>query len=178
MRWRFNVYFLSAGVTGVQSQVVLTQPGSEMGSPGGSLTLKCACSGFSVGGTDMYWIRQAPGKGLEWIIFYYYSDSYKSTAQSVKGRFRASKDSSNLYLHMTQLKTEDTAVYYCARDTVSGDTAGLYNNCSSTSHTEGHSSVSLSLVEQGHNVSSTSNWRKTYLIENILQNLFHKSPVL
>uniref|UniRef100_A0A8C9R4S8 Immunoglobulin heavy variable 9-2 n=1 Tax=Scleropages formosus TaxID=113540 RepID=A0A8C9R4S8_SCLFO len=124
---------LMAAVSCVQSQVVLTQPGSETGSPGGSLTLKCACSGFSVGGTSMHWIRQAPGKGLEWII-YYYSDSSKSTAQSVQGRFRASKDSSNLYLHMTQLKTEDTAVYYCARDTVSGDTAGLYNNCSSTSH--------------------------------------------
>uniref|UniRef100_A0A8C9WNH8 Immunoglobulin heavy variable 9-2 n=1 Tax=Scleropages formosus TaxID=113540 RepID=A0A8C9WNH8_SCLFO len=95
--------------------VVLTQPESEMGSPGGSFTLKCACSGFSVGGTSMYWIRQAPGKGLEWII-YYYSDSSKRTAQSVQGRFRASKDSSNLYLHMTQLKTEDTAVNYCARE--------------------------------------------------------------
>uniref|UniRef100_A0A8C9VCG7 Immunoglobulin heavy variable 9-2 n=1 Tax=Scleropages formosus TaxID=113540 RepID=A0A8C9VCG7_SCLFO len=140
----------------VQSQVVLTQPESEMGFPGSSLTLKCACSGFSVGSTNMHWIRQAPGKGLEWII-YYYSDSYKSTPQSVQGRFWASKDSSNLYLHMTQLKTEDTAVYYCARDTVSGDTAGLYNNCSSTSHTEGHSSVSLSFIEQGHGVSSRPN---------------------
>uniref|UniRef100_A0A8C9W7Q9 Immunoglobulin heavy variable 9-4 n=1 Tax=Scleropages formosus TaxID=113540 RepID=A0A8C9W7Q9_SCLFO len=109
---------------GTGSQVVLTQPESEMGFPGSSLALKCACSGFSVGSTNMHWIRQAPGKGLEWII-YYYSDSYKSTAQSVQGRFWASKDSSNLYLHMTQLKTEDTAVYYCARDTVSGDTAGL-----------------------------------------------------
>uniref|UniRef100_A0A8C9TQ45 Immunoglobulin heavy variable 9-4 n=1 Tax=Scleropages formosus TaxID=113540 RepID=A0A8C9TQ45_SCLFO len=112
-------------VEGVQSQVVLTQPESEMGFPGSSLTLKCACSGFSVGSAYMHWIRQAPGKGLEWIIYYY-------------SEFWASKDSSNLYLHMTQLKTEDTAVYYCARETVSGDTAGLYNNCSSTSHTEGH----------------------------------------
>ncbi|XDV12969.1 hypothetical protein PO909_001506 [Leuciscus waleckii] len=65
----------------------------------------------------MHWIRQAPGKGLEWII-YYYSDSYKSSAQSVQGRFTVTKDSSNFYLHMNQLKTEDTAVYYCARDTV------------------------------------------------------------
>uniref|UniRef100_A0A8C9R379 Immunoglobulin heavy variable 9-2 n=1 Tax=Scleropages formosus TaxID=113540 RepID=A0A8C9R379_SCLFO len=128
-----------------RSQVVLTQPESEMGSPGGSLTLKCACSGFSVGGTSMYWIRQASGKGLEWII-YYYSDSSKSTAQSVQGRFRASKDNNSqnqLYLQMNNLKDEDTAVYYCMRDTVSGDIAGLYNNCSSTSHAESYSSVSL-----------------------------------
>uniref|UniRef100_A0A3B4CR20 Ig-like domain-containing protein n=1 Tax=Pygocentrus nattereri TaxID=42514 RepID=A0A3B4CR20_PYGNA len=79
--------------------------------------LTCACSGFSLGGAYMSWIRQAPGKGLEWII-YYYSDSDKSSAQSVQGRFTASKDSSNLYLHMSQLKPEDTAVYYCARDSL------------------------------------------------------------
>uniref|UniRef100_A0A671RVU3 Ig-like domain-containing protein n=1 Tax=Sinocyclocheilus anshuiensis TaxID=1608454 RepID=A0A671RVU3_9TELE len=84
--------------------------------PGASYKLTCACSGFTVSSTSMHWIRQAPGKGLEWII-YYYDDSSKSSAQSVQGRFTASKDSSNLYLHMNQLKTEDTAVYYCATET-------------------------------------------------------------
>ncbi|KAI4897133.1 hypothetical protein NFI96_009669 [Prochilodus magdalenae] len=101
---------------GVHSQVVLTQSeGSVTVAPGGSYKLTCACSGFSVGSYNMYWVRQAPGKGLEWIIFYY-TDSVKSSAQSVQGRFTASKDSSNFYLHMSQLKPEDTAVYYCARD--------------------------------------------------------------
>ncbi len=104
--------------TGIDCQVVLTQSEqSVVVAPGASYKLTCACSGFTVSGTSMYWIRQAPGKGLEWII-YYYSDSDKSSAQSVQGRFTASKDSSNLYLHMNQMKTEDTAVYYCARHTV------------------------------------------------------------
>ncbi len=104
--------------TGIDCQVVLTQSEqSVVVAPGASYKLTCACSGFTVSGTRMYWIRQAPGKGLEWII-YYYSDSAKSSAQSVQGRFTASKDSSNLYLHMNQMKTEDTAVYYCARDTL------------------------------------------------------------
>uniref|UniRef100_A0A9J8BRE4 Ig-like domain-containing protein n=1 Tax=Cyprinus carpio carpio TaxID=630221 RepID=A0A9J8BRE4_CYPCA len=84
-------------------------------SPGASYKLTCACNGFTVSSTSMHWIRQAPGKGLEWII-YYYDDNNKNSAQSVQGRFTASKDSSNLYLHMNHLKTEDTAVYYCARD--------------------------------------------------------------
>ncbi|KAL7861208.1 hypothetical protein AOLI_G00175570 [Acnodon oligacanthus] len=102
----------------VQSQVVLTQSGRPVTvAPGGSHKLTCACSGFDLSSYTMHWIRQAPGKGLEWII-YYYSESSKSSAQSVQGRFTASKDSSNLYLHMTQLKPEDTAVYYCARDSL------------------------------------------------------------
>ncbi|KAL2101464.1 hypothetical protein ACEWY4_003225 [Coilia grayii] len=99
-------------------QVVLTQSQQPvMVTPGATLKLTCACSGFNVGSTNMHWVRQAPGKGLEWII-YYYSNTDKSNAQSVQGRFTASKDSSNFYLHMTQLKTEDTAVYYCARESL------------------------------------------------------------
>uniref|UniRef100_A0A671SL80 Ig-like domain-containing protein n=1 Tax=Sinocyclocheilus anshuiensis TaxID=1608454 RepID=A0A671SL80_9TELE len=88
----------------IDCQVVLTQSEqSVVVAPGASYKLTCACSGFTVSSTYMYWIRQAPGKGLEWII-YYYDDSSKSSAQSVQGRFTASKD--------------NTAVYYCARDTV------------------------------------------------------------
>ena len=99
----------------VRGQIVLTQSQQPvMVTPGGTLKLTCACSGFSLSDTRMHWVRQAPGKGLEWII-YYHTDSNKYTAQTVQGRFTASKDSSNFYLHMTQLKSEDTAVYYCAR---------------------------------------------------------------
>ncbi|KAL6476062.1 hypothetical protein MHYP_G00145610 [Metynnis hypsauchen] len=102
----------------VQSQIVLTQSERSVTvAPGGSHKLTCACSGFSVDSYNMYWLCQAPGEGLKWIIFYYTS-SVKSSAQSVQGRFTASKDSSNLYLHMSQLKPEDTAVYYCARDSL------------------------------------------------------------
>ena len=100
----------------VRGQIVLTQSQQPvMVTPGGTLKLTCACSGFSLESYGMNWVRQAPGKGLEWI-FYYFSDSSKYTAQTVQGRFTASKDSSNSYLHMTQLKSEDTAVYYCARE--------------------------------------------------------------
>ncbi|KAI4877982.1 hypothetical protein NFI96_007040, partial [Prochilodus magdalenae] len=57
---------------GVHSQVVLTQSeGSVTVAPGGSYKLTCPCSGFNLGGTSMFWVRQAPGKGLEWIIYYY-----------------------------------------------------------------------------------------------------------
>uniref|UniRef100_A0A6Q2XK60 Immunoglobulin V-set domain-containing protein n=1 Tax=Esox lucius TaxID=8010 RepID=A0A6Q2XK60_ESOLU len=78
--------FLSSGV---HCHVVLTQAEqSVQGTPGGSLKLTCACSGFSLSGTYMHWIRQAPGKGLEWII-YYRSDTCNSNSQAVQGCFTA-----------------------------------------------------------------------------------------
>ncbi|XP_038836603.1 immunoglobulin gamma-1 heavy chain-like [Salvelinus namaycush] len=113
-----TLLLLLAAVSCVHCQVVLTQAEqSVQGTPAGSLKLTCACSGITLSSSYMHWIRQAPGKGLEWII-YYYSDSSKSNAQVVQGRFTASKDSSNFYLHMSQLKPEDSAVYYCARDSL------------------------------------------------------------
>ncbi|XP_044840856.1 uncharacterized protein LOC123347644 [Mauremys mutica] len=106
---------------GARSQGALTQSGTAVKKPGESHTVKCAVSGFNVMGYNMFWIRQAPGKGMEWII-HYYSPSSNNYAPAIQERFTASKDSSNFYLHMSSLKPEDTAVYYCARDTQRGET--------------------------------------------------------
>uniref|UniRef100_A0A671RVU9 Ig-like domain-containing protein n=1 Tax=Sinocyclocheilus anshuiensis TaxID=1608454 RepID=A0A671RVU9_9TELE len=90
----------------------LTSSDSVVKKPGESVTLSCTVSGFSMSSYWMHWIRQKPGKGLEWIgsTVYY--------AQSLQGQFSITTDTSKnmLYLEVKSLKTEDTAVYYCARE--------------------------------------------------------------
>uniref|UniRef100_A0ABK0L8Y5 Ig-like domain-containing protein n=1 Tax=Rattus norvegicus TaxID=10116 RepID=A0ABK0L8Y5_RAT len=100
-------------------QVQLKESGPGLVQTSQTLSLTCTVSGFSLTSYHVSWVRQPPGKGLEWMgrIQSGGSTYYNS---ALKSRLSISRDTSKsqVFLKMNSLQTEDTAIYYCTRDPV------------------------------------------------------------
>uniref|UniRef100_A0A3B3CI21 Ig-like domain-containing protein n=1 Tax=Oryzias melastigma TaxID=30732 RepID=A0A3B3CI21_ORYME len=103
-----------SSVSGVKCEQ-LTQPDSVSLQPGQRLTITCQVS-YSVSGYYTAWIRQPAGKGLEWIGMK--STGASNYKDSLKNKFSIDVDSSNkrVTLNGQNMQPEDTAVYFCARE--------------------------------------------------------------
>ncbi|KAI5085610.1 hypothetical protein C0J45_23674, partial [Silurus meridionalis] len=86
--------------------------------PGGSHQLTCTYSGIDDSITSYYtaFIRQPAGKTLEWIGRIFSRGNYYS--DKLKNKFSLSFDMSTntITIQGQNMQTEDTAVYYCTRD--------------------------------------------------------------
>uniref|UniRef100_UPI000C2192A1 BOVINE ANTIBODY WITH ULTRALONG CDR H3, HEAVY CHAIN n=1 Tax=Bos taurus TaxID=9913 RepID=UPI000C2192A1 len=95
-------------------QVQLRESGPSLVKPSQTLSLTCTASGFSLSDKAVGWVRQAPGKALEWLGSI---DTGGNTGYNpgLKSRLSITKDNSKsqVSLSVSSVTTEDSATYYC-----------------------------------------------------------------
>nr|NDP18618.1 immunoglobulin gamma heavy chain [Bos taurus] len=130
----WTLLFVLSAPRGVLSQVQLRESGPSLVKPSQTLSLTCTFSGFSLSDADVRWVRQAPGKALEWLGVMY-DDGSTDYNPALKSRLRITQDKtkSQVSLSLSSVMTEDTATYYCARIDTWGQ--GLLVTVSSASTT-------------------------------------------
>uniref|UniRef100_UPI00359030A4 Bovine Fab ElsE7 heavy chain n=1 Tax=Bos taurus TaxID=9913 RepID=UPI00359030A4 len=95
-------------------QVQLQESGPSLVKPSQTLSLTCTTSGFSLSDNTVGWVRQAPGKALQWLGSITPSGSTNYNP-GLKSRLGITKDNSNsqVSLSLTSATAADSATYYC-----------------------------------------------------------------
>nr|NDP12508.1 immunoglobulin mu heavy chain [Bos taurus] len=117
----WTLLFVLSAPRGVLSQVQLRESGPSLVKPSQTLSLTCTTSGFSLTNYAVGWVRQAPGKALEWL-----GDISRSGRTyynpTLKSRLSVTKDNSKsqVSLSVSSVTPEDTATYHCVKCGYSG----------------------------------------------------------
>nr|NDP19340.1 immunoglobulin gamma heavy chain [Bos taurus] len=125
----WTLLFVLSAPRGVLSQVQLRESGPSLVKPSQTLSLTCTVSGFSLSSYAVIWVRQAPGKALEWVGGID-NDGDTRYNPALKSRLSITKDNSKtqVSLSVSSVTPEDTATYYCAK--VNSAWAGAISGCS------------------------------------------------
>nr|NDP19121.1 immunoglobulin gamma heavy chain [Bos taurus] len=113
----WTLLFVLSAPRGVLSQVQLRESGPSLVKPSQTLSLTCTISGFSLSDDEVGWVRQAPGKALEWLGAIS-GDGSTCLHPALKGRLRITKDNSRsqVSLSVSSVTPDDTAIYYCTKE--------------------------------------------------------------
>nr|NDP19255.1 immunoglobulin gamma heavy chain [Bos taurus] len=112
----WTLLFVLSAPRGVLSQVLLRESGPSLVKPSQTLSLICTVSGFSLTSLAVSWVRQAPGKALEWVGGI--NSGGDTTYNPVlKSRLSITRDNSKsqVSLFVNDVTPEDAATYYCAK---------------------------------------------------------------
>nr|NDP13077.1 immunoglobulin mu heavy chain [Bos taurus] len=131
----WTLLFVLSAPRGVLSQVQLRESGPSLVKSSQALSLTCTVSGFSLMSSDVTWVRQAPGKALE-CLGGISSGGLTVYNPALKSRLSITKDSSKSQVSLTlsSVTIEDTATYYCTKDSRSGWNYGLYTLADGTEY--------------------------------------------
>nr|NDP07789.1 immunoglobulin mu heavy chain [Bos taurus] len=112
----WTLLFVLSAPRGVLSQVQLRESGPTLVKPSQTLSLTCTVSGFSLSSYGVDWVRQAPGKALEYLGGMKCSGTTDYNP-ALKSRLSITKDNSQsqVSLSLSSVTIEDTAIYYCAK---------------------------------------------------------------
>nr|NDP12650.1 immunoglobulin mu heavy chain [Bos taurus] len=123
----WTLLFVLSAPRGVLSQVQLRESGPSLVKPSQTLSLTCTVSGFSLTTYAVIWVRQAPGKALEWVGGVD-NNGYTRYNPALKSRLTITKvnSKSQVSLSVSSVTTEDTATYYCAKYADTGYGYGEY----------------------------------------------------
>nr|NDP18423.1 immunoglobulin gamma heavy chain [Bos taurus] len=130
----WTLLFVLSAPRGVLSQVQLRESGPSLVRPSQTLSLTCTVSGVSVSEYPVDWVRQAPGKALEWLG-YIAPDGSTAYSSILESRLTINKDNSKsqVSLSLRTVTAGDSGTYYCAMQNTWG--LGLLVTVSSASTT-------------------------------------------